>query len=123
MNKSQRAAIDYSFNFNPQPWEPFKNIKSLNKPAFKIINDFNIYYLPSSINFNTNLNRQYSQTKLRTLEASSVDISDKLANLSFSKDFMFNRQFEIKYDLTRAMKFSLQAAMNANIDEPYFTLK
>ena len=121
MNKSQRAAIDYSFNFNPQPWEPFKNIKSLNKPALKIINDFNIYYLPSFINFNTNLNRQYSQTKLRSLETSSVDISDKLANLSFSKDFMFNRQFEIKYDLTRAMKFSLQAAMNANIDEPYFT--
>lgn len=122
MTKNERAAIDYSFAFNPKPVEPFKNIKDLNSPVFKIIKDFNFYYLPSSFSFNTNLNRQYSQVKLRNLNAGSlIQTVGQPVDLTFSKDFMWNRQFDIKYDLTRAIKFSLQTAMNANIAEPYYT--
>lgn len=120
--KNQRAAVDYNFNFAPQPWEPFKDVKALNSPAFKIIKDFNLYYLPSSLNYNANLNRSYSQIKLRSFDVYSGSYTnDELSNLTFSKDFMFNRQFDIKYDLTRSLHFSFQTVMNANIDEPYFT--
>jgi cell surface protein SprA len=120
--KNQRAAVDYNFNFAAQPWEPFKDVKALNSPALKLIKDFNLYYLPSSLNYNANLNRAYSQIKLRSFDVYSGNYSnDELSNLTFSKDFMFNRQFDIKYDMTRSLHFSFQTVMNANIDEPYFT--
>jgi len=118
LTKTQRGAIDYNFSFNSQPWEPFKKVKSLEKPIFKIIKDFNLNYLPASLSYNTNMNRQYSQVKLRDFNAVS---SGEALDLTFSKDFMWNRQFDIKYDLTRAMKFSFQTAMNSNITESYFT--
>jgi len=122
MSKVQRGAIDYSFSFNSQPWEPFKKVKAFDKPIFKIIKEFNLNYLPASLSYNTNMNRQYSQVKLRDFNAITTGIStDQPLDLTFSKDFMWNRQFDIKYDLTRAIKFSFQTAMNANIIEPYRT--
>jgi len=122
LTKDERAAVNYSFSFNSKPWEPFKSTKTLDKPLFKIVKDFNLNYLPNSMSFNTNMNRQYSQVKLRDLNVSSTPAGvGETLDMTFSKDFMWNRQFDIKYDLTRSLKFSLQTAMNASIIEPYRT--
>jgi len=115
--KDERASLNYNFSFSPKPFEPFKDVKALSAPAFKIIKDFNFYYLPSSLSFNTNMNRQYSQTQLRDLSSGLTDSSISDALNTFSSDFMWNKQFDIKYDLTKAIKFSLQTAMNSNIEE------
>ncbi len=118
LEKQERAAVNYNFSFSPQPVEPFKNVKSLKKPAFKILSDMNFNYLPSSLSFNTDMNRQFSQVKLRDLmQVNTVNNFE----MNFSKDFMWNRNFDIKYDLTKSLHFSFQTAMNANIDEPYYT--
>lgn len=118
LEKQERAAVNYNYSFNSQPVEPFKNVKALKKPAYKIISDFNFNYLPSSISFNSDMNRLFSQVKLRDLtQVGSTGNFD----LNFSKDFMWNRNFDIKFDLTKSLRFSLQTAMNANIEESYFT--
>ncbi|MDD4990688.1 MAG: cell surface protein SprA [Paludibacter sp.] len=114
-SKDERASVNYSFSFNPQPFEPFKSVKALDKPLFKIIKDFNLNYMPLSVSFNTNMDRRFSQVKLRDLNATSTGVNPM--DLTFSKDFMWNRQFDIKYDLTKAIKFSFQTAMNSNISE------
>lgn len=120
--KDQRGAIDYNFSFNPTPWEPFKNVKALSSPILKIVKDFNLNYLPTSLSMNTNMNRQYSQVKLRDLNADpSIIGTNQALDMTFSRDFMWNRRFDIAYDLTRSLKFSFQSAMNANIAEPYKT--
>jgi cell surface protein SprA len=122
LNKVERGSVDYSFSFNPKPVEPFKTVKALDSPVFKIVKDFNFYYLPSSLSFRTDMNRQFSEIKLRDLNQDGLlSSSNQPFDLTFSKDFMWNRQFDIKYDLTKAIKFSLQTAMNANIGEPYYT--
>lgn len=118
LEKQERAAVNYNFSFSPQPIEPFKNVKSLKKPAFKILSDMNFNYLPSSLSFNTDMNRQFSQVKLRDLLQPNAMNNFEM---NFSKDFMWNRNFDIKYDLTKSLHFSFQTAMNANIDEPYYT--
>lgn len=118
LEKQERAAVNYNFSFSPQPVEPFKNVKSLKKPAFKILSDINFNYLPSSLSFNTDMNRQFSQVKLRDLLQPNAMNNFEM---NFSKDFMWNRNFDIKYDLTKSLHFSFQTAMNANIDEPYYT--
>ncbi|MDD4969298.1 MAG: cell surface protein SprA [Paludibacter sp.] len=118
----ERAALNYSFSFNPKPFEPFKSVKLLDKPIFKIVKDFNLNYLPSSLSYITNMDRQYSQVRLRDLNFTSTDASSGTDfNMTSSKNFIWNRQFDIKYDLSRAIKFSFQTAMNASIDEPEHT--
>lgn len=119
MNKQERASLNYNFSFNAQPWEPFKKVKAFSKPAFAIIKDFNINYMPQSLSFNTDLNRQFSQTKLRDFNNTAAAIGQNL-DLTYSKDFMWNRQFDIKYDLSKSLRFSFQTAMNANIEESRF---
>jgi cell surface protein SprA len=119
--KAERGAIDYSFSFNPKPFEPFKAIKALDNPVFKIIKDFNFNYMPTSLSFNTDMNRQYSQVKLRDMNQIISGISSDNLGLTSSKDFMWNRKFNIVYDLSRAIKFTFQSAMNSNIAEPYNT--
>ena len=51
----------------------------------------------------------------------SVEENNESLDVSFSKDFMWNRQFDFKWDLTKALRFSLQTATNAIIEEPYYT--
>ncbi len=113
------GSVDYNYSFNPKPWEPFKKNSKLNKPAYKLIKEFNIYYLPQSFSASTDMHRTFSQLKLRNY-SSSGSINDPM-DLTFSQDFVWNRQFDAKWDLTRNLKFSLQTAMNANIDEGYYT--
>ena len=118
-----RGSLNYNFTTTPTPWEPFKNSAKLKSPAWKIIKDFNLNYQPSVLAFSTTMNRVYSETQLRDLEGSMNldyrDVNNSL--LSNSKDFVWDRQFELKYDLSRSMKFSLRTAFNARIDETVYT--
>ena len=118
--KQERGSMTYNHSFGDVSFEPFKNSKKLEKPAFKLIKDFNINYLPSSIGFNTNLSRQYSQIELRDFNQDPGFQTDAL-DITFSKDFMWNRQFDFKWDLTKNLRFSLNTATNATIDEPYYS--
>jgi cell surface protein SprA len=67
------------------------------------------------------MDRQYSQIKLRDLSATSTGTSGSNLDLSSSRDFMWNRQFDLKWDLTKSIKLGLQTAMNASIIEPRLT--
>ncbi|MBR3566466.1 MAG: cell surface protein SprA [Paludibacteraceae bacterium] len=111
----QRGSFNYAYNFNPKPWEPFKDIKQVDN--IKIIKEFNLYYLPQSWAFTTDMSRTFTQLKLRDFSGQRA-LNDEL---SFSKDWMWNRKFDFKYDLTKNLKFSLQTAMNSTVDEAYYT--
>lgn len=119
--KQERASLNYSYSFTNKPFEPFKQSKSLDKPSLKLIKELNFNYLPNSISFNTNLNRQYSQIKLRDFNLETGSAGGSPLDVTFSKDFMWNRQFDFRWDLTKTLKLSFQSATNAIIEEPYYT--
>ena len=114
--KQQRAAIDYNYSFNSRPVEPFKNVELFKRPAFQIIRDINFFYLPTSMSFSTDMNRQFSQIVLRDL---NPGLTDQPMELMFGQDFMWNRRFDIRYNLTRSLSLSFNAATNAMIEEGY----
>lgn len=113
----QKGSFNYSFNFNPQPWEPFKNVKSVDK--VKLLKEMNFYYLPQSWAFNTTMHRTYTHMKMRDFSVEATGAMDM--DLTFSKDFTWDRNFDFKYDLTKNMKFTFQTAMNSTVDEGYYT--
>lgn len=116
----QRGSFTYAYSFNPQPWEPFKKMEKVKNVKF--LSEFNLYYLPQSWGFNTNMHRSFSELKMRNFNA--VDAGESANNdldLSFSKDFTWDRNFDFKYDLTKNLKFSFQTAMNSTVDEGYYT--
>jgi cell surface protein SprA len=111
--KDISGAIAYNYNATPKNVKPFKNVQFLNKPAFRLIKDFNFYYLPSQLSFRTNLNRQYSETQTRNISNPYMQIP-----LNVNKNFLWIRQYDFKYNFSRSLKFDFSATNNARIDEP-----
>ena len=110
-----KGTFQYAYNFNPKPWEPFSKVEKVAKVKF--LKEMNLYYLPQSWSFSTNMHRTFSHMKMRDLAGASEGAMD----LTYSKDFTWDRNVDIKYDLTKNIKFSFQSAMNAVIDEGKYT--
>ncbi len=105
----------YGFNYNYAPnskvVSPFKRSKLFRKRAFAIIKDFNFYYLPTRINFSTEVNRQYISFKNRNI--SGVDIN---LPVSIQKNFLWNRNYDVSYKLTNNLKLDFTASNRARIE-------
>ena len=111
-----KGAFQYSYNFNPKPWEPFGKVEKVAK--VKALKELNFYYLPQSWAFNMNMHRTFSHMKMRDLAG---EATAQAMDLTYSKDFTWDRNVDIKYDLTKNMKFSFQSSYNAIIDEGKYT--
>ena len=110
-----KGSFQYAYSFNPKPWEPFSKVEKVQKVKF--LKEMNFYYLPQSWAFSMNMHRTFSHMKMRDLTGATASEMD----LTYSKDFTWDRNVDIKYDLTKNMKFSFQSAMNAIIDEGAYT--
>ncbi len=113
VQRKYRAGLNYNFNSRPRNVRPFAKANLFNASYLRLIKDFNFYYFPSRISFRTDLNRFYGEKKLRNLNNPNLHI-DTLVN----KDFMWNRYYDIRYDLTRSLKLDFSATSRARIDEP-----
>ena len=108
-----RGALNYSFNSRPKAVTPFAKSKVLKSPYLRILRDFNFYYMPSMLSFRTDLDRSYMERKLRNLDNPYLQILPTV-----KKDFLWNRYYDLKFDLTRALKLDFSATNIARIDEP-----
>jgi cell surface protein SprA len=113
LEKNYKGGINYNFEAQPQNIMPFKNVKFLNSPVFRIIKDFNFYPFPKSISFRTDISRYYNEVKTRNINNPNL-----LINPTFRKDFEWTRIFDMKYDLTRQLKIDFTSTNIARIDEP-----
>ncbi len=113
LEKNYRGGINYNYEAQPQNIMPFKNVKFLNSPVFRIIKDFNFYPLPRSISFRTDMSRYYNEVKTRNINNPYLLISP-----TFRKDFEWSRMLDIKYDVTRQLKIDFTSNNIARIDEP-----
>jgi len=117
-NSEHKGSFNYAYNFNPKPWEPFKKMEKVKN--VKLLTEFNLYYLPQSWSFNTDMHRSFTQLKMRDFNQVAEGEAYQ-QDLTFSKDFTWNRNFDFKYDLTKNLKFSFHTAMNSTVDEGYYT--
>lgn len=115
-DNSWQANFSYSYSSAIPAWKPFnKSIKSKSK-WLKLFKDMTINYVPQNIAFNTDINRRYYELQLRDVE-NTYGASD--IPLSFSKEYLWNRSFAIRWDLFRNLRMNFSSATNAEIEEPY----
>jgi cell surface protein SprA len=109
-----RGSLNYNYSPVYKTWEPFKNLKGksqwLNFPKA-----FGLNYLPQNISFNSEITRHYSELQERDLES----LENQNLPLTFNEQFLWNRDFSLRWDFTKNLHFNFQSATHAEIEEPY----
>ena len=109
-----RGALNYSYSPVYKTWEPFRQLKGKSKWLnFPKALGFN--YLPQSISFNSELTRNYYELQ----ECDLDNLEDQSLPLTFSEQFLWNRDFSLRWDFTKNLHFNFQSATRAEIEEPY----
>ena len=109
-----RGSMNYSYTPVYKPLEPFKKIKSKSK-WYDILKRFGLNWLPQNLSFNTEMTRNYYELQERDME--STENSE--LPLTFSEQFLWNREFSIRWDLTKNLHMNFNSATHAEIEEPY----
>lgn len=115
VDETWQANFGYAYSPAIKPWEPFKGMKSKSN-WLKIIKEINFNWLPQNISFNTDMSRHYYELKLRDLD--NPDGTSDIP-LTYSQEFFWNRDFSIRWDLTKALRLSFVSGTQAEIEEPY----
>lgn len=109
-----RGALNYNWIPVFKTWEPFKKIKDKSK-WLEMFKRFGLNWLPQNMAFNTDIIRNYYELQERDLEST---VESKLP-LTFSEQFLWNREFSLRWDFTRNLHMNFQSATHAEIEEPY----
>ncbi|MFZ4783897.1 MAG: cell surface protein SprA [Flavobacteriales bacterium] len=120
LNKQYRGGFNYSFSNKPKEIKPFQNLGIIKtSPYLKWLKEFNFYPGVKQVSFSTEMNRIYETSRIRnnTLELTGL-YSDMLITTQVQKRWNWNRQYTVKYDLTKNLKFSYTASNQSLVEEP-----
>lgn len=113
LEKTYRGGLGYNLALNPKPLEPLKKVKFLRGKTLRIIRDFNFYYLPKLFTFRMDVNRQYADKRMRNKSKGDIPM-----RWTWTKSWDWNRNYSLKFDLTKGLKMEYSAQANAFVDEP-----
>lgn len=104
INDLNREKVDYR-----------KRMSKLKRsPYLKLYRDFNLQYIPQQIGVKTNMTRMFSERKIR-----NVSNADLLIEPTYNKNWFFNRDYSVKWDVMSSLKLTYNASNRAIIDEPF----
>ena len=109
-----RGGLNYNYSPVYKTWEPFKNLKGKSK-WLNFPKALGLNYLPQTIAFNTEMTRNYYELQERDLE----NTENPNLPLQFNEQFLWNRDFQLRWDLTKNLHMNFQSATRAQIEEPY----
>lgn len=111
--KSHRGGIGYSYTTGAKPWTPFAKKEWAASPYMQIFKDFNLYYMPKSFSFNTEMYRQIHTQKMRNKSSGLILLKETTA-----KSWDWTRNYDFRYDITKNLNFTYNASSQAYIYEP-----
>jgi cell surface protein SprA len=112
-----RGGIGYNFAPQPKYLEPFKKLKFFKKPRkgwFDLIKDFNINPVPSQLSFRMDIQRQFGAIRPRSIGSDKYKIPE-----TYDKYFTLQRDYILRWNLTRSINMDFTATNNSRVDEPY----
>ena len=105
------AAWQYTSKF--KGFEPFKDAKWASAKSLQLIKEINFNPVPSSMSVRGDLDRSFNKIVYRN---ASTEASSSLPN--FQKYFVFNRTYNVKWNLSKGLSLDYNSRVTAIIDEP-----
>ena len=114
--KDENWKWNFGYNYSPRykAIEPFKKNKSKSK-WMKFVKELNFNYLPQNLSFNSDITRNYYELQERDVE----NLDNHSLPLNWSSDFLWNRNFTLRWDLTKSIHMNFNSGTNAEIEQPY----
>ena len=109
-----RGAFNYTYTPVYKAWEPFKKSKSKSK-WMQLPKAFGLNWLPQNVTFNTEMSRSYNELQERDMD----NLSGAKIPVQWSSSFLWNRDFTLRWDLTKNLHMNFQSGTRAEIEEPY----
>ncbi|MDE5607907.1 MAG: cell surface protein SprA [Muribaculaceae bacterium] len=106
-----RGSLAYSYAPYIKAFKPFSFIKSKNK-NLKFVKDWELRWAPDNISFLTTMSRYYYEQQTR----SETDQMFQLP-VSVSKNFLWDRQFSLTWNITRSLSVTFNSNTSARIEE------
>ncbi|MDG2370406.1 MAG: cell surface protein SprA [Flavobacteriales bacterium] len=114
LQRNYLASVNYGFNNNPKPVEPFKKIKFIRKSKWlRPIRDINFFLSPKQVAIRSSINRTYNifATRYNFPGGENFEIPQ------YSKTFNWDRDYDFKYDITKSLQVDIKAMNRAFINE------
>jgi len=108
--KQHKGTLNYNYQTRPKNVQPFKKVKS---KYLVFVKDFNFYYMPRKFSFRTDLDRINGNLQMRNTDNPQFQLP-----VTYNKSFLWNRVYDIGYDLAKGIKIDYNARMDTRIDEP-----
>ncbi|MDD4921693.1 MAG: cell surface protein SprA, partial [Bacteroidales bacterium] len=118
ITKNYTGGINYTYASPLKPWQPFIKNKKMVSPWFKVIKELDLNFIPNSISANTNLNRYYYELQSRDLSSTT---SDEFFPLTVSKNFLWNTDLALNWNLTKNLKLYFSMNNRAKVEETLST--
>ncbi len=115
--RNYKAGLMYNYSPNPKNIKPFAKSKLLQSKYLLLVKDVNFYLFPNKLGFSTDVERGYNTIKTR-----DITEGEMLVIPTFNKRFTMNRNYDLKYDITKGLKLDFVATNEARILEPYGAL-
>ncbi|MDE5997022.1 MAG: cell surface protein SprA, partial [Muribaculaceae bacterium] len=106
-----RGSFQYSYSPYIKPLKPFSKLNGKSKFQ-KFLKDWQINWLFNNLTFFTSMSRHYYEQQVR----SEMDIDMQLP-VQVSKNFLWDRQLSLNWNLLQSLTFSFQSNTTARIEE------
>ena len=106
-----RGSLAYSYSPFIKPFKPFGKVKGKGKNA-RFLREWELQWLPNNISFLTTMTRYYYEQQTR----SEADVMFQLP-VSVSKNWLWDRQLSLTWNLTKSLQLSFSSNTSARIEE------
>ncbi|MEF2642675.1 MAG: cell surface protein SprA, partial [Paramuribaculum sp.] len=107
-----RGSFQYTYTPYIKGIKPFSHLKG-NSKGIKFLKDWELNWFPNSISFLTSMSRYYYEQQTR----SATDVDFRMP-VSVSKNFLWDRQLAITWNLTKSLSLTFNSNTSARIEEP-----
>lgn len=113
-----RGSLNYNYQTQPKAVEPFKNTAWLKSKNLSLIRDFNFNWYPRNFTAIATVNRSLTTLRQRNIaQIENPTITYPPLPTTYNRNFTFDRQYSMLWDLSKSLKLDYRAQMNARIDE------
>ncbi|MFZ9589646.1 MAG: cell surface protein SprA, partial [Chitinophagaceae bacterium] len=109
-----QGGIGYNYSSEAKYIEPFKKMIKSPTPWLDFIRNINFNPMPSLIGIRMDTRRQFGAFRPRNVGGGPFKIPE-----TYDKYFVIDRNYNMRWDLTRSLNIDFKAINNSRVDEPF----